>query len=202
VWADSTSQARRRMAEDLADEQGLALIPPYDHRDIILGQGTIGLEIIEQCAPAAVFVPIGGGGLIAGIALAIKSINPSVRVIGVEPEWENDAYQSFSQGKLVLLPAASSSIADAIRVQSVGQLPYTIIRQYVDDVITVSETQIAAATIAAFTEAHLVLEPAGAVALAAAQSYQGSLPEGSPVVAIASGGNTTLENLWSLATSL
>jgi len=126
VWADSTSAARRELAEQLAEEHHLALIPPYDHRDIVLGQGTIGLEIIEQCVPAAVFVPIGGGGLIAGIALAVKLVNPSIRVIGVEPEWENDAWQSFTQGRLVTSPTVSQSIADAIRVQAVGELPYAV----------------------------------------------------------------------------
>lgn len=198
VWAEPTSQARRDLAEKLAKEHQLTLIPPYDHRDILLGQGTIGLEIMEQCAPAAVFVPIGGGGLIAGIALAIKFVHPSIQIIGVEPEWENDAWQSFTQGKLVTLPAASKSIADAIRVQAVGELPYAVLRRYVDEVVTVSETQIATATLSVLAETHLVLEPAGAVALAAARSYQGSLPASKPVVAIASGGNTTLETLWSL----
>jgi threonine dehydratase len=96
VWAEPTSQARRDLAEKLAEEHHLALIPPYDHRDILLGQGTIGLEIMEQCAPAAVFVPIGGGGLIAGIALAVKFVNPSIRVIGVESEWKIGAWQSFT----------------------------------------------------------------------------------------------------------
>jgi len=200
LWADPSSQARRHMAETLAAEHGLALIPPYDHPDILLGQGTIGLEIVQQCIPAAIFVPIGGGGLIAGIALAIKLTNPSIRIIGVEPVWENDAWQSFNQGSLITLPTTSSSIADAIRVQSLGELPYTVIRRYVDEIVTVSESQIAAATLAAFTETHLVLEPSGAVALAAAQSYQSTLPEASPVVAIASGGNTTLEALSSLTT--
>lgn len=199
VWADPTSAARRELAEHLAEEHHLALIPPYDHRDILLGQGTIGLEIIEQCAPGAVFVPIGGGGLLAGIALAIKLLNPFIQVIGVEPEWENDAWQSFTQGRLVTSPSASKSIADAIRVQAVGELPYAVLRRYVDEIVTVSETQIAAATLNALVETHLVLEPAGAVALAAAQAYQGSLPASKPVVAIASGGNTTLEALCSLA---
>lgn len=202
VWSDSTSQARRDLAEKLAEEQHLALIPPYDHRDILLGQGTIGLEIIEQSTPAAVFVPIGGGGLIAGIALAIKFVNPAVRIIGVEPEWENDAWQSFTQGMLVTLPAASKSIADAIRVQAIGDLPYAVLRHYVDEVVTVSETQIVQATLDALNEAHLVLEPSGGVALAAAQAYQGTLPNDRPVVVIASGGNTTLEALWSLAAML
>ena len=200
VWAEPTSQARRELAEHLAKEHNLALIPPYDHRNILLGQGTIGLEIMEQCTPAAIFVPIGGEGLIAGIALAIKFVNPSIRVIGVEPEWENDVWQSFTQGKLIALSTGSQSIADAIRVQSIGELPYAVLRRSVDEVVTVSEKQIAMATLSALADAHLVLEPAGAVALAAAQSYQGSLPEGLPVVAIASGGNTTLETLWSLTT--
>ena len=199
VWAEPTSQARRDLAEDLARKHELALIPPYDHRDILLGQGTIGLEIVEQTTPSAVFVPIGGGGLIAGIALAIKLSAPSIRVIGVEPAWENDAWQSFVQNTLVTLPAASKSIADAIRVQAVGALPYSVIRQFVDEIVTVSESQIAAATLNALNETHLMLEPSGAVALAAALAYQGMLPEGKQVVAIASGGNTTLETLWSLA---
>lgn len=201
LWAESTSKARQIMAEELAHEHGFALIPPYDHRDIIAGQGTIGLEIVEQCRPAAVFVPVGGGGLIAGIALAIKSTDPSIQIIGVEPEWENDACQSFAQGTVVTLPAASASIADAIRVQSLGALPYAIIGRYVDEMVTVSETQIAAATFDAIAEAHLVLEPAGAVALAAAQHYQRAFGARKPVVVIASGGNTTLESLWSLSTS-
>jgi threonine dehydratase len=152
VWSESTSQARRDLAEQLAQEHKLALIPPYDHQDILLGQGTIGLEIIAQCTPSAVFVPIGGGGLIAGIALAIKHSNAGIRVIGVEPEWENGAWQSFTQGRLIALPAASKSIADAIRVQTVGDLPYSILRQYVDEIVTVSETQIAAATLNALNE--------------------------------------------------
>ncbi len=201
VWSEPTSQARRDLAEQLAQEHKLALIPPYDHRDILLGQGTIGLEIVEQCTPSAVFVPIGGGGLIAGIALAIKHSNPAIRVIGVEPEWENDAWQSFTQNRLITLPAVSKSIADAIRVQTVGDLPYSILRQYVDEVVTVSETQIAATTLNALHETHLLLEPSGAVALAAARIYEGSLPADKPVIAIASGGNTTLEVLCSLATT-
>ncbi len=202
AWAEPTSQARQLMAEALAERDGLALIPPYDHRDVIIGQGTIGLEIVEQCRPAAVFVPVGGGGLIAGIALALKLLDPAIAIIGVEPAWEDDACQSFSQGKLVALPAASASIADAIRVQALGTLPYAIISRYVDEMITVSETQIAAATLTAFAEAHLVLEPSGAVALAAALHYQHALATNRPVVAVASGGNTTLAALWSLSSGL
>jgi threonine dehydratase len=147
LWSEPTSQARRELAEHVAAEQQLALIPPYDHRDILLGQGSIGLEIIEQTTPSTVFVPIGGGGLIAGIALAIKLSNPAIRVIGVEPAWENDAWQSRQQDRLVALPAASKSIADAIRVQALGDLPYHVIREFVDEIVTVSEEQIATATL-------------------------------------------------------
>lgn len=201
VWTESTSKARQMRAEALAREQGYTLIPPYDHPDVIIGQGTIGLELVEQAHPAAIFVPVGGGGLLAGIALAIKSLDPSIQVIGVEPEWENDACQSFTQRKIVTLPAPSSSIADAIRVQALGVLPYALIRRYVDEMVTVTEDAIASATLQAFDETHLVLEPAGAVALAAAQRYQRIVAGSRPVIAIASGGNATLDRLWSLSNS-
>jgi threonine dehydratase len=181
----------------VARAEGLALIPPYDHVDVMAGQGTIGLEILAQSTPAAIFVPVGGGGLIAGIAAAVKQTAPSVRVIGVEPEWENDAWQSFQVGHRVALSATSASIADAIRVQTLGDLTYPLIKQYVDEIVTVSETEIAAATLLTASAAHLVVEPAGALGLAAAMAYGQSLPAG-PAVAIASGGNTTLAALQRL----
>ncbi len=199
IMAEASSQARRQLAEELAHSQELYLVPPYDHPEVIAGQGTIGLEILEQTPnPAAVFVPVGGGGLLSGIAAAIKQTDPKVRMIGVEPEWENDAYQSFRSGQRVILPAASQSIADAIRVQTLGNLTFPLIQTYVDEMITVSEEQIAAATLQAVSEAHLVLEPAGAVGLAAALLYQERLPAGQPVITIASGGNTTLDQLGAL----
>lgn len=199
VMSEPTSQSRRETAERIAVEQGRMLIPPYDHPNTIAGQGTIGLEILDQLPDtAAVFVPIGGGGLIAGIAAAIKQSNPAVRVIGVEPEWENDAYLSFQRGERVSLPAASKSIADAIRVQMLGDLTYPLMRRYVDEIVTVSEAQIAGATLLAVQESRLILEPAGALGLAAAKVYQGTLAQNRPVVAIASGGNITLEALSQL----
>ncbi|HEY3369062.1 MAG TPA: threonine/serine dehydratase [Symbiobacteriaceae bacterium] len=197
VMAAPSSQARRDLAEELARAEGLSLIPPYDHFDVMAGQGTIGLEILEQTTPAAIFVPVGGGGLLAGIAAAVKQATPAVRVIGVEPEWENDAWQSFRLGHQVALPAASGSIADAIRVQSLGDLTYPVISRYVDEIVTVSEAEIAASTLLIASVAHLVVEPAGGVGLAAALAYRGNLPEG-PVVSIASGGNTTLAALHAL----
>lgn len=199
VMSEPTSQARRRLAEEMAQAQGLTLIPPYDHPAVITGQGTIGLEILEQNQPAAVFVPIGGGGLIARIAAAIKQRSPQVKVIGVEPEWENDAWQSFQQGQKVMLPAASATIADAIRVQVLGELTYPLICRYVDEIVTVSESEIAAATLLAARQTHLLLEPAGAVGFAAALAYQGNIANTGPVVALASGGNITLQTLSKLS---
>ena len=171
IMAESSSAERRRVAEELAERTGKTLIPPYDHLDVMTGQGTIGLEVLEQSQPAAIFVPIGGGGLIAGIASAVKQIAPDVAIIGVEPAWENDAWQSFQQGQRVALPQASQSIADAIRVQTLGDLTYPLIQRYVDDIVTVSEEEIAAATLTIFEQSHLVVEPSGALGLAAALTY-------------------------------
>lgn len=198
LMAEASSQARRELAEHLAMAQGLSLVPPYDHLDVMAGQGTIGLELLEQTAPAAVFVPIGGGGLIAGIAAAIKQTDPGVQMIGVESEWENDAYQSFQRGHRVTLPTTSTSIADAIRVQTLGELTYPIICRFVDDIVTVSEEEIASATLMAAMETHLLLEPAGVLGLAAAFTYAKPLSPGKAVIALASGGKTTLENLYHL----
>jgi threonine dehydratase len=194
VMAEPTSQARRELAERLAQEHGLALVPPYDDADVITGQGTVGLEILEQLdeLPLAVLVPIGGGGLIAGVAAAIKQVAPTVRVIGVEPELENDAWQSFHCGKRVRLEAASASVADAIKVQTLGDLTFPMIQQYVDDIVMVNEQQILEAVAVAAVEAHLVVEPAGALGLAAALLYdERSSSTSQPVIALASGGNTT-----------
>lgn len=198
VMAESSSQARREVAERLAAAEGLYLVPPYDDLEVIVGQGTIGLEIVEQVQPAAVFVPVGGGGLIAGIAAAIKQMSPEVLVIGVEPEWENDGYQSFHLGRRIALASASKSLADAIRVQTLGELTYPLIRRYVDDMVLVNEQEIAAATLLAVNETHLLVEPSGALGLAAALKYAKPLSANRPVVSIASGGNTTLDAQYHL----
>jgi threonine dehydratase len=197
IMTEPSSQVRRQLAEGLAQKEGYALIPAYDDINVITGQGTIGLEIAEEITPSAVFVPIGGGGLIAGIAAAIKMTLPKTRIIGVEPELENDAYRSFKEGKRIVLESASNSIADAVRVMTLGNLTYPLICKYVDDIITVTEEQIAKATLICVNQAHLFTEPAGALALAGALLYTGKLDPG-PVVCIASGGNTTLEALDTL----
>ncbi|HSW73270.1 MAG TPA: threonine/serine dehydratase [Chlamydiales bacterium] len=186
------------MAKKLAEEHGYFFMPPFDHPYAIIGQATIGLEIIEECVPAAVFVAIGGGGLISGIALAIKKKYPSVKIIGVEPELEDDVYRSFKAKKRISMEKPSNSIADAIKISIVGELTFPIILKYVDDIVTVNEKQIAEATVMHAEKAHLVVEPAGALPLAAALSYKSPLDATKPVVCIASGGNTTVSFLQHL----
>jgi threonine dehydratase len=188
-------EKRLQFTQELAKSKGYYFIPPYDHPDVITGQGTIGLEILEELSPAAVFVPIGGGGLISGIAVAIKKSDPSVLIIGVEPEIENDAYLSFKKGHLFKDGGKSHTIADAVKIPSLGQLTYPLIQKYVDDIITVNEEQIAKATISCNESVHLFTEPSGALALAGALIYQPKLPPGKPIVCILSGGNTTVEML-------
>jgi threonine dehydratase len=197
IMTEPSSEKRRQVAEELAKSKGYYLLPPYDSVPVITGQATIGLEVLEQIDPAAVFVPVGGGGLIAGIALAIKKRKPHVKIIGVEPELEDDACRSFKEGKLVWLDKASSSIADAIKVLALGNMTFPLIQQYVDDMVTVSEKKIAETTLLLARSSHLIVEPAGALGLAAALSYTKPLPAG-PVVAIISGGNTTLSYLQGL----
>ncbi len=194
AMADPGSDARRAFAEALAAERGAALVPPYDHLDVIAGQATIALEILRRCEPAAIYVPIGGGGLIAGIAAAVDLVRSPARVIGVEPELECDAWRSFHLGRLERLDRPGGSIAEAIALQSLGELTWPLIQRHVDDVVTVAEAGIARACRLAAEQAHLVLEPSGAVALAAALEHAGA----GPVVAVASGGNVSLDRLVAL----
>lgn len=199
VMADPNSQARRALAERLAAEQGFILVPPYDDLAIMAGQGTIGLEILEDFPDAAdltVYVPIGGGGLIAGVAAALKQKNPAIRVIGVEPDLENDAFLSFRSGDRVALDGPSASIADAIKVQMLGNLTWPLIQRYVDDVETVDEAEIAAASRACFDSLKLAVEPGGAVAFAAAD--RASRSRGGTALALLCGGNVTLERMAGL----
>lgn len=202
VMAEPSSNARRALAESLAQAHDYTLVAPYDDLRVMAGQASIGVELLRQCgeqAPGAVFVPIGGGGLIAGVAAAIKQLAPHVAVIGVEPALEDDAYRSLRAGRLVSMAAPSESIADAIKVQCLGDRTFPLIRQYVDDIVTVDEAHIAAASLKYFDEAKLVVEPGGAVALAAALESAITLRPGASVVVLACGGNVTRERLAALA---
>lgn len=194
VMAEPNSHARKVLAERLAADCGRVMVPPYDDDEIIAGQATIGVELVQQWRgppPSAVFVPIGGGGLIAGVALAVKHLAQGVAVVGVEPEWEDDAVRSWEAGHIVAASAPSASVADAIKVQRVGDRTFPFLQRYVDAVVRVTEDEIAIATRRTLMEGRLLLEPAGAVAIAAAMktSYQGD------VVAIASGGNISVDAL-------
>ena len=167
-------------------------MPPFDDGYIIAGQGTVGLEILEDCPDVdLVLVPVGGGGLISGVATALKLSGSAAKVVGVEPELANDAQQSFRAGTIVRLPAerVSSTLADGLRTQSVGKLNFEHITKYVDDIVTVKEDEIRATVRLVAQEAHLVAEPSGAVALAAALFHRDELPSAKKIVAVVSGGN-------------
>jgi threonine dehydratase len=157
--------------------------------EIMAGTGTIGLEILEQAPDVeSVFVPVSGGGLLGGLATAIKLSRPEVRVIGVEPERASDAHQSFRTGQIVSITAeeAGSTIADGLRVQRLGEKTWPHIRAYVDDIVTVSEDALRGAMRRIAAEARLVAEPSGAAAIAGALAH-GADPKRS--VAVLSGGN-------------
>jgi threo-3-hydroxy-L-aspartate ammonia-lyase len=192
VTVEPTLEARVTATEELASRHGYVIIPPFDDRAVIAGQGTIGLEIAADCPQAdLVVVPISGGGLISGIAAALRARVPGAAVVGVEPELAADARESFRRGERVAWPAAEvqRTIADALRVERVGALPFAHIRELVTDIITVTEDEMLAAVRLLATQARLVAEPGGAAAVAACLFRPGELPEAKAPVAVLSGGN-------------
>jgi threonine dehydratase len=195
VIVGKASEERRRVAEEIAAARGLAIIPPYDDPRIVAGQGTAGLEIaVDMPEVAAVLVPIGGGGLASGVAAAIKGLLPHALVIGVEPELAADARESLAAGRIVEWPAerVSRTIADGTRTQSIGRLNFAHLSAQLDAVVTVSEAEIAGAVRLAAEEARLVVEPSGALTVAAMRFRAveaGLLGLDGPIVGIVSGGN-------------
>jgi len=190
------SEERRLRAEQLAAEHGYTIVPPYNDEKIIAGQGTVGLEILEDLPNVGtVLVPVGGGGLISGVAAAIKLSNrlsnTKIKVIGVEPELAADARASLRAGRIGSFPAeqVSQTVADGLRTQSVGAINFEHIRAYVDDIVSVTEDEIREATRALSTNAKTLAEPSGAVAVAAFLFHAGELPETEINVAVISGGN-------------
>ena len=186
------SDERKAKAEELAALHGYVIVPPYNDEHIIAGQGTIGLEILEDLPDVeTVISPVGGGGLISGVAAAIKLSNPSVKVIGVEPELAADAQASLRSGKIVQFPAeqVSRTIADGLRTQSVGSINFEHIQRYVDDIITVSEDEIRQAMKLLAANPETIAEPSGAVAAAGFLFHCDELPKTSLNAAIISGGN-------------
>ena len=194
VFAGTTSLHRKERAETLAAERGLTIVPPFDHAHIVAGQGTVGLEIVAQCPEVTtVYVPAGGGGLIAGVAAAVKDQAPHVRVIGVEPEGAPKMTRSIAAGAPATLDRIDS-IADGLLAVRPGDLTFAHIQALVDDVVTVSDDEIREAMRFVVSHAKLVAEPSGATAVAGALRLA---PPGSPGVhvAVVSGGNLELSLL-------
>ena len=195
VVVGTASDERQAVAERLAAERGLTVIPPYDDDRIIAGQGTVGLEIVEALPDiAAVLVPIGGGGLASGVAAAVRALAPGARVIGVEPELAADARDSLAAGRIVRWRAedVSRTIADGTRTQALGRRTFAHLVALLDSIVTVSEAEIAAAVRLAAEESRLVVEPSGALtvaALAFRSEEARLLGLDGPVVAVVSGGN-------------
>ena len=190
VGDDSSERVRR--AEELAAEHGYVPVPPYDDETLIAGQGTVGLEILKDLPDVeAVLVPVSGGGLISGVAAALKLSRSDIRVIGVEPELAADARASLRSGKLVELPAeqVGRTIADGLRVRRLGDAPFEHVRAFVDDIVAVSEDEILEAMRRLALRVRLVAEPSGAVTFAAHLFHQAELPATRLNVAIVSGGN-------------
>ena len=175
-------------AQELSDTEGMIYVPPFDDYEVLCGQGTIGLEILDQLPDVdAVIVPVGGGGLISGVAFAIKSLKPDVKVYGVQAEGAPSMYRSLHEHKYQTLSAAST-FADGIQVKTPGELTYQLCEEYVDDIVTVTEDETAAAILSLMENQKLVAEGAGAVPVAAALFHK--LPiEGKKVVCVISGGN-------------
>ena len=189
------SGAREAMARRLVEERDLVLIPPYDDDRVIAGQGTCGLEIVEDVADLAlVLIPIGGGGLASGVAAAVRALRPDARIVGVEPELAADAAESLEAGRIVRWDGAATArtIADGTRTQAIGHRPFAHLSRLLDGVVTVSEREIAEAMRLAAERSRLIVEPSGALSLAAAVFRAAELcldGISGTIVAVISGGN-------------
>jgi|DewCreStandDraft_2_1066082.scaffolds.fasta_scaffold01563_12 threonine ammonia-lyase medium form len=182
------SLQRQQKAEELQAAHGYVMVPPFDHPAIIAGQGTVGLEIVQELPDVeVVLVPIGGGGLISGVATAVKELRPQAQVIGVEPAGAPDAYRSLRERRIVQIDTVRT-IADGLRNKRLGRLNFAHIRRYVDDIVLVEEEAIFRAIHFLLERAKLVVEPSGAVTVAALLSGAFRAP-GKRIVAVLSGGN-------------
>jgi threonine dehydratase len=190
IFEGKTSAERKARAEREAASRGLTMVPPFDHEWIVAGQGTAGLEILEQCPTVGtVFLPVGGGGLMAGVSAAIKQSRPSVRVVAVEPEGAAKMKRSIEAGHPVTLDKVET-IADGLMPVRPGDLTFAHAKAFVDEFVTVTDAQIAAAVAWLFAHARLVAEPSGAATTAAVMAGLGHAdPARGPTVAVISGGN-------------
>ncbi|HEX7005137.1 MAG TPA: threonine/serine dehydratase [Trueperaceae bacterium] len=205
VRCGNSSDERERVARELVESEGYILVPPFDHPLIVAGQGTVGLEIVQSLKGVRnVLVPVGGGGLSAGVATAIAALAPDARVIGVEPELAADAKESLEVGRPVSWSAeeVTRTMADGVRTQRIGDLNFEILRRLLAGVVTVSEEEIEETARWYLLEARLVVEPTGALSLAAYRRLRRGASELSllpgPTVVVASGGNVGQKAVASL----
>lgn len=193
VLYDRVADDREEIARNIVGDSGAVIVPPYDHPDIIAGQGTVGLEIADQCAamgivPDAAIVPCSGGGLIAGCAIALKSAYPEMGILAAEPEGFDDTAKSLAADKRVMNPPATGSICDALQVPTPGELTFSINRKLLAGAVAVSDPEVRQAMYAAFADARLVVEPGGGAGLAAAMKEKDRFA-GQTICVVLSGGN-------------
>ncbi|NBV16974.1 threo-3-hydroxy-L-aspartate ammonia-lyase [Janthinobacterium sp.] len=197
VLYDRYTQDREQIGRELAEQRGMTLIPPYDHAHVIAGQGTAARELFEEVgALDAFFVCLGGGGLLAGSALATRALSPDCKLYGVEPEAGNDGQQSFRSGQIVHIDTPRT-IADGAQTQHLGSLTFPIIRRDVDDVLTVSDAQLVERMAFAASRMKLVIEPTGCLGFAAALQMKEQL-RGKRVGILISGGNVDMPRFCEL----
>ncbi|AYL61719.1 MULTISPECIES: threo-3-hydroxy-L-aspartate ammonia-lyase [Citrobacter] len=191
VMYDRYTEDREKIGRDLAEKQGLTLIPPYDHPHVIAGQGTATKELIEEVgALDALFVCLGGGGLLSGSALAARHLSPDCLIYGVEPEAGNDGQQSFRSGKVVHIDTPKT-IADGAQTQHLGQHTFPLIQKHVNDILTVSDDELIAAMKFIAERMKMVVEPTGCLGFAAARARKAGL-RGKRIGIIISGGNVDI----------
>ncbi|MFT9598583.1 threonine ammonia-lyase [Mesobacillus sp.] len=190
----TTSSERLPRAQAIAEQEKGVYIPPYDDPFVMAGQGTIGLEILEQLENVdAIIVPIGGGGLISGILTAVKETNPKIKVIGVEPELANDTYLSLQNKKITAIPA-TKTIADGLRTSQPGDLTFPVLMKYLDDIVLVSEDEIRQAFSFVMERTKQLIEPSSATTIAAAMFNKLNI-QGKNIVTVISGGNVDIDEV-------
>jgi threonine dehydratase len=197
VIYDRYQDDREQIGRELAEQHGLTLVPPYDHPDVLAGQGTAAKELFEEVGTLdAFFAPLGGGGLLSGCALATRALAPSCQVYGVEPEAGNDGQRSFRSGAIVHI-ATPQTIADGAQTQHLGQLTFPIIRRDVTDVLTATDVQLVECMAFLASRMKLLVEPTGCLGFAAAREMKATL-RGKRVGIVLSGGNVDLARFCSL----
>ncbi|MGT0247940.1 threo-3-hydroxy-L-aspartate ammonia-lyase [Burkholderia pyrrocinia] len=200
VTYDRYTEDRERIGRDLAEKHGLTLVPPYDHPDVIAGQGTAAKELFDEVGPLdAVFTPLGGGGLLSGTALATRALSPHATLYGVEPEAGNDGQQSFRSGAIVHIDTPRT-IADGAQTQHLGNLTFPIIRRDVDDILTATDAELVDCMRFFATRMKIVVEPTGCLSFAAVRRMKDQL-QGKRVGVVISGGNVDLENFCALVST-